>query len=194
MDSSSRIIIHRHYHHSARRDAAKTYKIMLDGRVVAEIGERGDVEVPTAPGLHRVRIRLNWSGSPVVKCQTEPGADVHLEVRPAGTYPFPRTYWRMITRTRWLELGVLPWRGYINGVLYAVQFDRELSDPVVERIARLVEEDRGLPGGAPAHIHAIHQALSQSDPLDVLVGTRFGEDEIRSFLTRLAVQLERGST
>ena len=102
MVSSSRIVIHRH--RTWWRHIARSYRILLNDRLVARVRNGRAVETDVTPGLHRVQARIDWSGSPVVQVEAKPGAEVHLDLRPAGT--LLGVYSRLFTGTKWLALRV----------------------------------------------------------------------------------------
>ena len=102
MVSSSRIVIHRH--RAWWRDIIRSYRILLDDQLVARVRNGRTVELDVPPGHHRVQARIDWSGSPVIQVEAKSGAEVHLDVRPAGT-PLG-IYWRLFTPTSWLALRI----------------------------------------------------------------------------------------
>jgi hypothetical protein len=66
------------------RDAARRYRIEVDGNEALKIGAGERVEVPISTAAHSVRARIDWSGSPAVAIA--PGTHTpHLVVRPAGS-------------------------------------------------------------------------------------------------------------
>jgi hypothetical protein len=102
MVSSSRIVILRH--RAWWRDLARSCRIQVNDQLVARVRNGRTVELDVTPGLHQVQARIDWSGSPVVQVEAKSGAEVHLDLRPAGT--LLGVYWRLFTRTKWLALRV----------------------------------------------------------------------------------------
>jgi len=77
------------------------------------------------------------------------------------------------------------WRGVNNAVLYSVQFDRELADPVVTRIARELLE-RPLWDLTPEDEYsALRQAVRSAAPLTADIPQSHSEGEFRDFLHRV---------
>jgi len=66
-------------------DVARRYWIELDGQRIGTVANGGveRFEVP-APGPHRVRATIDWTGSPELEFVAEPGAEVHLVVLPTA--------------------------------------------------------------------------------------------------------------
>jgi hypothetical protein len=91
---------------TAWRDRVRGYRIQVDGvsRFTIRRGEERALEL--APGPHRVRARIDWSGSPEIDVAIEAGSSTTCLVEPAGS--FFSVYWRMFTRTRWLKLSTIP--------------------------------------------------------------------------------------
>jgi hypothetical protein len=87
------------------------------------------------------------------------------------------------------EEGRRNWRGGVNGILYAVQFDRELNDTVVQKIVTMIRKDDVLPGGATRFAAAIHEALAQDGPLNDVIETAHSEVDIRAFLAKVRASL-----
>ncbi|MFG2047445.1 hypothetical protein ACGFIW_08460 [Micromonospora sp. NPDC048935] len=81
------------------------------------------------------------------------------------------------------------WKGHINGILYGIQFEQVLDDSVVAWVARGVVEGR-YPGDRTATLDALDRALRSEVPLNDEMGTRHGEESIRTFLQRLSTALQ----
>ncbi|MEU8180021.1 hypothetical protein AB0B85_02295 [Micromonospora sp. NPDC049044] len=85
------------------------------------------------------------------------------------------------------------WKGYINGILYGVQFDRTLDDAVVTRVAAGVAA--GLyPGDRAETLDALDQALRSEIPLNDEIETPHSEESIRTFLRNLSTALQAGAS
>ncbi|MFF0466953.1 hypothetical protein ACFYPX_05850 [Micromonospora zamorensis] len=88
------------------------------------------------------------------------------------------------------SMGADSWKGHVNGILYGVQFDRTLDDSVVSRVADGVAA--GLYQGDRAETRdALVQALRYPGPLNDQAETHHSEDDIRTFLHRLATALAK---
>ncbi|MBO0795219.1 MAG: hypothetical protein J2P36_30350, partial [Ktedonobacteraceae bacterium] len=77
------------------------------------------------------------------------------------------------------------WHGVNNAVLYCVQFDRELDESVLNRIARMMLDQ---PFGGLTHEEeyaALGEALRSDARLTELIPDCHGEQEFRDFLQRL---------
>jgi hypothetical protein len=67
-------------------DRARNYRVLVDGRQRAQIGDDATVQVGVTPGEHVVRLKVDWCASPEVAVTVPHGAIVRLECRPnAGT-------------------------------------------------------------------------------------------------------------
>jgi len=87
---------------NAWRDRMRAYQIRIDGstRLTVRRGEERTVDLQ--PGLHRVRAKIDWSGSPEVEVVIDAGLSTTCLVEPAGS--LPSVVWRAFTRTRYLKL------------------------------------------------------------------------------------------
>lgn len=80
------------------------------------------------------------------------------------------------------------WKGYVNGILYGIQFDRTLDDAAVDRVADGVV--RGLyPGDRTQTMVALSEALRHEGPLNDQIEAPHTEESIRVFLGKLSAAL-----
>jgi len=80
------------------------------------------------------------------------------------------------------------WKGYVNGILYGIQFDRTLDDAAVDRVADGVLH--GLyPGDRAQTTAALNEALRHEGPLNDEIEAPHTEESIRVFLGRLSAAL-----
>jgi hypothetical protein len=66
----------------ARRHRLRKYRVMIDGRQRAEIGDDETVQAPVTPGEHAVRVQVGWRGSRQLSLEVPHGAIVRLECGP----------------------------------------------------------------------------------------------------------------
>jgi hypothetical protein len=64
------------------KDREYPYRVLVDGRQRAEIGDDATVQVGVTPGEHRVRLRVKWCGSRELPFTIQPGEIVRVECRP----------------------------------------------------------------------------------------------------------------
>jgi hypothetical protein len=88
---------------SATRDLLRGYRIVVDGRRIGTLRRGNEVTVALAPGRHRVRATIDWSGSPELEVDLAPGRTVRLVVEPAGS---PSQADQTFSRKQWLSLRV----------------------------------------------------------------------------------------
>jgi hypothetical protein len=81
------------------------------------------------------------------------------------------------------------WRGAVNGILYAVQFDQKLDDTVIEGIVTMIRNEKMIAGGPVFFAAAIEQALGQGVPLNDVIETPHSEASIRAFLEEIRIRL-----
>jgi hypothetical protein len=77
-----------------------------------------------------------------------------------------------------------PWRGTVNGVLYAIQFTRDPDRAEADRVARMIRDGRSLTGGVQRYRDAVRAALAQTGPVGDLP-TGHPEPVLRAFLQEL---------
>jgi len=63
-------------------DRARTYKVLVDGKQRAEIGDDSAVQIPVMPGPHVVRLTIDWCSSPDLAFDIAHGEILRLECRP----------------------------------------------------------------------------------------------------------------
>jgi hypothetical protein len=80
-----------------------------------------------------------------------------------------------------------PWRGYINQLTYAVNFQDRVSQEIVERIADAILEQRVFGDPAEAYYNAATAALASGDRV---AGQDDKDEIVRDFLQRLLLALE----
>jgi hypothetical protein len=61
--------------HVRRKAASRSdrYKVVVDGKTVERVGDGSSVAFKVNPGHHGMRIRVTWTGSPVVHFDIGPG-------------------------------------------------------------------------------------------------------------------------
>jgi hypothetical protein len=88
------------------RDALRSYILEIDEVPRGHINSGQAVTIDIDPGPHRVRARIDWTGSPPREVILGPGEEVRLRVEPAGT-PV-QAVWQLIGRTRYLRITAEP--------------------------------------------------------------------------------------
>jgi hypothetical protein len=91
---------------SPHSDRARKYRVLLDGDEVARLkwGER--LELPVSPGSHRLRLKIDWTGSPELQFTIEPGQALNFVCRPArsAVLGVDSLFESIRQRDRWLVL------------------------------------------------------------------------------------------
>jgi hypothetical protein len=67
---------------SSANDRDYAYRVLVDGRQRAEVGDDSTVQVGLTPGEHRVALRVKWCGSRELPFTIGPGEIVRMECRP----------------------------------------------------------------------------------------------------------------
>lgn len=66
----------------AWRDRYRSYRVLIDGSGVGRLRRGEQLEVTVSPGPHRVRIRIDWSGSKEVVVDVAEGQVVSFVAAP----------------------------------------------------------------------------------------------------------------
>jgi hypothetical protein len=85
----------------AYRDLLRSYVIEVDGQRQGRLRLGRELRITMPAGRHRVRARIDWSGSDVTEVDVTAGAEVRLLVEPTGT---ALAFWQGFTRTGYLRL------------------------------------------------------------------------------------------
>jgi hypothetical protein len=64
------------------KDRQYPYRVLVDGRQRAEVGDDSTVQIGLTPGEHRVSLRVKWCGSRELPITIQPGEIVRVECRP----------------------------------------------------------------------------------------------------------------
>ena len=67
---------------ASAQDREYPYRVLVDGRQRAEVGDDSTVQVGVTPGEHRVQLRVKWCGSRELPFTVQPGEIVRVECRP----------------------------------------------------------------------------------------------------------------
>jgi len=67
---------------SKPQDRKYAFRVMVDGKQRAELGDDSTVQVGLTPGEHRVSLRVKWCGSRELPFTIQPGEIVRMECRP----------------------------------------------------------------------------------------------------------------
>jgi hypothetical protein len=67
---------------SSTKDRQYPWRVLVDGRQRAEIGDDSTVQIGLTPGEHRVSLRVKWCGSRELPVTIQPGEIVRVECRP----------------------------------------------------------------------------------------------------------------
>lgn len=82
------------------------------------------------------------------------------------------------------------WQGLVNQILYVIQFQPDLSASAVTHAVTVLTDPRRTSRSAEDFAIAIREALAQPGPIDTVINTRFGEDQLRPFLAQVLTGLE----
>lgn len=63
------------------QDREYAYRVLVDGRQRAEVGDDSTVQIGVTPGEHRVSLQVKWCGSRTLPFTIQPGEIVRLECR-----------------------------------------------------------------------------------------------------------------
>jgi hypothetical protein len=64
------------------KDREYPYRVLVDGRQRAEVGDDSTVQIGLTPGEHRVSLRVKWCGSRELPVTIQAGEIVRVECRP----------------------------------------------------------------------------------------------------------------
>jgi hypothetical protein len=64
------------------QDREYAYRVVVDGRQRAEVGDDSTVQIGLTPGEHCVRLGVKWCGSRELAFTIAPGEIVRMECRP----------------------------------------------------------------------------------------------------------------
>ena len=67
---------------ASAQDREYPYRVLVDGRQRAEVGDDSTVQIGLTPGEHRVSLRVKWCGSRELPVAIQPGEIVRMECRP----------------------------------------------------------------------------------------------------------------
>jgi hypothetical protein len=85
------------------KDREYPYRVMVDGRQRAEIGDDATVQIGLMPGEHRVGLRVKWCGSPELPFTIQPGEIVRMQCRP-NVRPLLALLYITLWRNRYISL------------------------------------------------------------------------------------------
>ncbi len=83
------------------RDLLRAYELVVDGQFYGKIRCGEEVRFEVAAGPHWAQARIDWTGSPRLAFDAAPGAEVVLQVRPAGN---SLMLWQLLGSTTYLRL------------------------------------------------------------------------------------------
>ena len=91
-------------------DRARAYQVLIDGQVAGEIGNGATADFAVGAGSHDLRLKINWTGSPIEHFSVSPDEVVEFRCR-AAVQP-TRALWELIRSFRhhdsWIQLERLP--------------------------------------------------------------------------------------
>lgn len=87
------------------QDRGRSYRVIVDGKELAEIANRAQVQIPVKPGQRLVQLKIDWCQSKALKVNVEAGKTVVLECGPNSTPLLALVY---ITLFRKKYLWLLP--------------------------------------------------------------------------------------
>ncbi len=67
------------------RDRLRRYKVVVDGQMVGALAWDESKDFPIEPGPHKVRIKIDWTGSSELTFAANDGQIVEFECMPAGS-------------------------------------------------------------------------------------------------------------
>src|ERR1700680_3421316 len=84
------------------RDQGRSYKVIVDGRMVGRVRNGQQQDFVVTPGQHRIRIKVDWSGSRDVSLVLENGESRTLVCHPKGSAMSSPI--RLFSRRAWVDL------------------------------------------------------------------------------------------
>jgi hypothetical protein len=97
----SRIVVNRVQ--SRWQDRIRDYKVVVDGRTVAHVGNGEEVAVTVDPGPHTVHMAIDWARSPPLHVHVGAEQTIWLECGP-NAKPFLAMIYAAILFRRWIWL------------------------------------------------------------------------------------------
>jgi hypothetical protein len=85
------------------QDREYPYRVLVDGRQRAEVGNDSTVQIGLTPGEHRVELRVKWCGSREMPFTIQPGEIVRMECRP-NVRPLLALLYITLWRNRYISL------------------------------------------------------------------------------------------
>jgi hypothetical protein len=67
---------------ASAKDREYPYRVRVDGRQRAEVGDDSTVQIGLTPGVHRVSLHVKWCGSRELAFTIQPGEIARMECRP----------------------------------------------------------------------------------------------------------------
>jgi hypothetical protein len=87
----------------SRQDRDYPYRVLVDGRQRAEVGDDSTVQIGLTPGEHRVSLGVKWCGSRELPFTIQPGEIVRMECRP-NVRPLLALLYITLWRNRYIAL------------------------------------------------------------------------------------------
>lgn len=84
----------------------------------------------------------------------------------------------------------MDWRGLVNAILYTVQFDRDLDDETIGRVAHTLIEQPLLGLTPPQEYDALVEALRSGEPLTGDISQPHAETAVGGFLAGVANRMD----
>lgn len=84
------------------RDRLRSYVVMVDERPSGYLRRGKEIVINVAPGHHEVRIKIDWTGSPRLPVDVQPGQQVNLVAIPKGVQIAPIS--DLASSDRWVTL------------------------------------------------------------------------------------------
>jgi hypothetical protein len=95
-----------HLHRAARySDKMRAYKVIMDGSEVGEVRDNSAIEFDLSPGLHKIRVTVDWVGSNVLDVEARPGERIYLECHNDTNFNPLKTMWAStVKRDSYIQL------------------------------------------------------------------------------------------
>jgi hypothetical protein len=131
-----------------RRDQLRDYKIWIDGTAHGGVAEGNTRSFSLTPGLHEVRLTLDWAKSKTVEVRIGEGSPASLYCRPTGG----RVLAPILRRSDYVEIRFIPWADdspYVEqwGRRYVLAFGGAIAIAFVESVALIVAGVGATAGG-----------------------------------------------
>ncbi len=66
------------------QDRYRAYQVHLDGKIVGQISQDGELCVDISPGVHQLQLKIDWCSSPMISFEASEGSRTEIACGPNG--------------------------------------------------------------------------------------------------------------